>query len=249
MKRDAMQEGGAKLGGILQKLLAAAKPGVSLNEIEALAVRLIRQAGGTPSFKTVRGYKWATCLCVDDVVVHGVPSPYILKDGDVLTIDVGLLYKGFHTDTAWTKIVGEKATPATRKFLRIGEKALWKAISEAKGGHRVGHISRTIQEHIEGAGYTIVESLVGHGVGRQLHESPQVPGFLEDPTQRTPKLIPGMTIAIEVIYAQGKGEVVYDTGDGWSIATKDGSLSAVFEHTIAVSDGVPLVLTKAPDLR
>ncbi|MEK9143060.1 MAG: M24 family metallopeptidase [Patescibacteria group bacterium] len=266
-----MAEGGAKLGAILQKLLDKAQPGVSLMDIETLADQLIRQAGGEASFKTVKGYKWATCLCVNDVVVHGIPTVYMLKDGDLLTIDVGMLYKGFHTDTAWTKIIGYQTVPSSlrgaeatkqsleiasprqpagsrddkQRFLEIGQEALWKAIDQARPGNRVGHISQTIQRIVEGAGFGIVKTLVGHGVGRELHEAPQIPGFLKGPIEATPVLVKDMTIAVEVIYAMGSGAVVYSNDDGWSIATRDGSLTAVFEHTIAVTDGEPQVLTKA----
>lgn len=251
-----MQEGGQKLGGILQKLLDKALPGVSLMDIETLAEGLIRQAGGEASFKTVKGYKWATCLCVNDVVVHGIPTEYKLKDGDLLTIDVGLLYRGFHTDTAWSKIVHreeqeakhtsgvkEVHTPDVEKFLKVGQDALWKAIAQARVGNRVGHISQTIQKIVEGAGYGIVKTLVGHGVGRELHEAPQVPGFLKTSVESTPELLAGQTIAIEVIYAMGSGAVVYPNDDGWSIGTRDGSLSAVFEHTLAITGNDPFILT------
>lgn len=235
-----MKKGGDKLASILTALLEAAQPGVILKDIDDTAMKLISAAGGAPSFQTVSGYKWATCLCVNDVIVHGVPSRYALKAGDILTIDVGILYKGFHTDTAWTKVVGGK----TNKFLEVGEKALWKAIAEARGGQRIGHVSQAIQETVEKAGFSVISALVGHGVGESLHEAPQIPGFLDRSIDKTPQLVPGMTIAIEVIYAMGKRAVVYDTGDGWSIATKDGSLSAVFEHTIAITHKSPVILTR-----
>lgn len=249
---DIMHEGGAKLGAILQKLLVRAEVGVSLLDLEALAVQLIGEAGGEPSFKTVKGYKWATCLCVNDVVVHGIPTPYVLKDGDMLTIDVGLLYKGFHTDTAWTKLIqGRQSSDISHqiektkeKFLKIGEEALWEAVKQAKAGNRIGHISQAIQKIIEGAGYGIVRTLVGHGVGQELHEAPQVPGFLKGQTSETPELVAGQTLAIEIIYAMGSGAVVYPNDDGWSIASRDGSLTAVFEHTIVITGGEPHVLTK-----
>lgn len=243
-----MAEGGARLGAILQKLLIRAQPGVSLLEIETLADQMIRQAGGEASFKTVKGYKWATCLCVNDVVVHGIPTKYQLQEGDLFTIDVGFLYKGFHTDTAWTKIVRRekqeaKHTSGVEMFLKVGQEALWKAIDQARVGNRVGHISHTIQKIVEGAGYGIVKTLVGHGVGRELHEAPQVPGFLKTSVESTPELLAGQTIAIEVIYAMGSGAVVYPNDDGWSIGTRDGSPSAVFEHTLAITGNDPIILT------
>lgn len=236
-----MREGGQKLARILEDLLARADTGVTLLSLEERAQKLIKDTGGSPSFQTVSGYTWATCLCVNEVVVHGVPSKYILKEGDMLTIDVGLLYKGFHTDSAWTKIIGRQKKET---FLKTGEEALWKAIEQARVGNRVGHISQTIARIIEGAGYSIVKSLVGHGVGKELHEEPQVPGFVRGSLDNTEKLASDMTLAIEVIYAQGKGDVVYANDDGWSIATRDRSLSAVFEHTIEISAKGPLVLTK-----
>lgn len=259
-----MQEGGGKLGGILQTLLDFARAGVTFSEIESLADELITKAGGTASFKTVKDYKWATCLCVNDVVVHGIPTDYTLKDGDVLTIDVGMLYKAFHTDTAWTKIIthpasmhrpvrqaGQRINVSTQnelkekeRFLKVGEDALWQAIAQAKVGNRVGHISQTIQRIIEGAGYGIVRTLVGHGVGRELHEEPQIPGFLKNSVESTPELVPGETLAVEVIYAMGSGAVVYSNNDGWSIGTRDGSLSAVFEHSLTITATDPIVLTK-----
>ncbi|MBI4062573.1 type I methionyl aminopeptidase [Candidatus Gottesmanbacteria bacterium] len=237
---ELMREGGKKLGIILQDLLEFLKAGVALLDIDARADRLIVEAGGSASFKTVRGYKWATCLCINDVVVHGVPTEYKLKKGDVCTIDIGMFYKGLHTDTAWTKIVGGQ----NDAFLRVGETALWKAIDQAKSGNYVGHISRTIEDSIVGAGYSIVKSLVGHGVGKMLHEDPQIPGFLKGSIEETPRLDVGMTIAIEVIYAKGSGQVNYDHPDGWTVATVDRSVSAVFEHTVAISENGPLVLTK-----
>lgn len=250
-KIGCMAQGGEKLGGILQELLAYAQPGITLRQIDVRADALITRAGGTASFKTVKGYQWATCLCVNEVVVHGIPTDYILRDGDVLTIDIGLLYQGFHTDTAWTKIIENRETrmenregDGKRRFLNIGEEALWKAIDQARVNNRVGHISQTIQRIIEGAGYSIVRTLVGHGVGRELHEAPQVPGLLKGTIEETPLLVAGMTLAIEVIYAMGNGAVVYDNDDGWSIATRDRSVTAVFEHTVVITTQGSQILTK-----
>ncbi len=267
-----MRVGGAKISVILGQLLDKAQPGVALLDIEALADQLIRQSGGEASFRTVKGYKWATCLCVNDVVVHGIPTKYVLKDGDILTIDVGLLYQGFHTDTAWTKLVesekwkvksgkqedrdhlgggrlqrsGSHDSCEVEAFLRVGQEALSQAIAQARAGNRVGHISQAVQKIVEGAGYGIVKTLVGHGVGQELHEAPQIPGFVKVPVESTPELIPGTTLAIEVIYARGRGAVVYINDDGWSIGTRDGSLASVFEHTIVITTGEPQILTQAP---
>ncbi len=241
---EIMKEGGRKLGDILAELLEFSGVGVPLTEIEKKANELIEKSGGTASFKTVEGYHWATCLCVNEAVVHGIPTDYTLKDGDKLTIDIGLLYKGLHTDTAWTKLIGTTKDPGKVTFLKIGEETLRDAITVAKAGNHVGDISRVIQEGIEGAGYSIVKTLVGHGVGRQLHEDPQIPGFVRGAIENTPELVAGETIAIEVIYAQGCGQIVYENDDGWTLSTRDGSLASVFEHTIAITKDGPIVLTK-----
>jgi len=236
-----MREGGAKLGAILQKLLAFGQPGTVLLDIDTEADRLIDASGGTPSFKTVKGYKWATCLCVNEVVVHGIPTAYVLKEGDVLTIDTGLVYKGFHTDTAWTKIVGKEDS----QFLKAGKEALTKAINLARIGKRVGDISDSTQGIIEGAGYNLVKFLVGHGVGVELHEDPQIPNHVRGAAENTYQFQGGETIAIEPIYVMGQGAVVYENSDGWTLATKDRSLAAVFEHTVAITENGPIVLTEA----
>lgn len=245
-----MREGGAKLGSILQALLQFAQPGIPLIEIEKRANELINTSGGSASFKTVKGYHWATCLCVNEVVVHGIPTPRILKDGDVLTIDIGLVYGGFHTDTAWTKIVGTDSSPdrgKKEKFLHIGQEALAKAIELARIGNYVGNISASTQDIIESAGYSIVKTLVGHGVGRELHEDPQVPNFVRRGRENTYQFQGGETIAIEPIYTMGRGSVVYENDDGWTIATRDRSIAAVFEHSLAIVENGPLVLTEAAD--
>lgn len=252
-KIAAMQEGGTVLGATLQELLDLAAPGVTLLELEALAQKRIKEAGMKPSFSTVADYKWATCLCVNDVIVHGIPTTYILKEGDLLTIDIGLINKSYHTDTAWTKVIrapgSRYQTPNdVQAFLDVGQEALVKSIAVARDGNRVGHISKTTQDIVEGAGYGIAKSLVGHGVGKTLHEPPQIPGYLKGPIGKTPPLTEGMTIAIEIIYTMGSPTMRYHE-DGWSIATKDHSLSAVFEQTIAVTTSAPLIITPAPIVR
>jgi len=245
-----MREGGKKLWHILQILLDMSVAGVPLEIIEQRARNEIQKAGGSPSFMTVNGYQWATCLCLNEQVVHGIPSSYILKDGDVFTIDIGMIYKGFHTDTAWTKIIQNSESKIQNqelkekeKFLKVGEETLQKAISVAKAGNRVGHISQTIEQTITASGYDVVRSLTGHGVGKILHEEPMIPEYLDKPIDKTPLLTSGMTLAIEVIYAMGKGGIEYESEDGWTLATKDKSLSAVFEQTITVGDGDSSVLT------
>lgn len=242
-KAEVMQQGGKKLGEILDKLLIFSAPGVSLIEIEKLAEKLIKDTGGTPSFQTVEDYKFATCLCVNDVVVHGLPSSYKLRQKDILGIDVGLLYKGFHTDASWTLPIGDKIDPDTRKFLEAGKLALKKAIYKAVVGNKIWDISHAIEETIRAYGYSPVKALIGHGVGKKLHEDPPIPCFTRGARERSPKIEEGQTLAIEVIYNKGSYAVVYKSDDGWTISTEDESPSGLFEHTILITPNGPLVLT------
>lgn len=241
----AMREGGQKLGRIRERLMGMVRPGVLLTDIEAEAQRGIKEAGGVPSFATVEDYKWATCLCVNEQVVHGIPTPYAIKAGDVVTVDVGMIYKGFHTDTADTRVAGMATDPNITRFLDVGKTTLSEAIAVVKPGNHIGHISQAIERGITGAGYSIVKSLTGHGVGRTLHEDPQIPGFVRGAIEKTPLITVGMTIAVEVIYAMGKGSIVYSNDDGWTLETEDRSLTAVFEHTLAVTPQGVEILTAA----
>ena len=243
-----LKTGGKKLAEIRDRLLKELIPGAVPLQIDHLAKELIAKAGGSPSFMTVKDYKWATCISTNDGGVHGIPTTEPLNQGDIVGLDVGMLYEGWHTDTSWTKIVAKnsefKASREIEDFLKTGESALKKAINEAKPGNRIGHISQAIQKTVEGAGYSVVRSLAGHGVGRQLHESPQIPGVLSHSIAKTPELVAGMVIAIEVIYNMGGPEIVYKNNDGWSLATADGSLSGLFEQTILVDTDGPIVLTQ-----
>ncbi len=243
-----MREGGKILSSVLLQLLKNIKPGVSELEIDNLAEKLILKNGAKPGFKEVKGYNNSICVSTNNVVVHGVPTNYKLKAGDVVGIDCGVFYKGFHTDMAETVRVQNSEfrvqNDEVGKFLKTGKRALDEAIKMAKAGNRVGHISKTIQSIVEKEGYSIVRSLVGHGVGRTLHEEPEVPGFLGVDIKETPILKEGMSIAIEVIYNMGKSNVKYLNEDGWTIATEDGSISGLFERTIAITKGKPLILTQ-----
>src|SRR3989338_4921619 len=249
---EKMCRGGKILAEVITEVLRNVKPGVSELELDKLAEKLIRQKGAEPGFKKVRGYKYSTCVSTNDIVVHGVPTSYKFKAGDVVGIDCGVFYKGFHTDMAETlrvsaqnsKLKTQNSKDEIDKFLDAGKRALKEAIKVAKVGNRIGHISKTIQDVVEGTGYSVVRSLIGHGVGRNLHEEPEIPGFLEGPIEETPLLKKGMTIAIEVIYNRGKPDVVYANSDGWTIKTKDGSLSGVFERTVAITEKGSVVLTK-----
>ena len=231
------------MGDALSQVVRSVKPGVSELELDRLADDLITKRRAIPGFKKVQGYKHATCISTNNVVVHGVPTDYVLKEGDIIGIDCGVFYKGFHTDMSHTVAVGG-ANQKTKDFLRIGDKALNQSIKQAVPGNRIGNISLEIEEMIEGSSYSVVKSLIGHGVGRLLHEEPEIPGYLASEIEKTSKIKAGMALAIEVIYNMGKEDVVYANKDGWTISTKDGSLSAVFERTIAVGENGPEVLTK-----
>ncbi len=240
-----MQAGGQKLSAILAQLIEQTIVGTTPQAIEKLAYQLIVKAGGKPGFAMVPGYHWATCITVNDAVVHGIPTDKPLKSGDVVTIDIGMYYKGFHTDMSTSVEVldpGALPNPETQRFLSTGQQALGAALACIKPGNRIGHISKAIQDTIEAAGYSCVEDLTGHGVGKQLHEYPPVPTILVRPIDQTPLLKEGMTLAIEVIYAQGGPQTYTDPKDGWTIFTQDGKIAAVYEKTIAVvGDGYLLI--------
>jgi len=226
-----MSEGGKRLAGVMKSVLDQIKPGMSLKEVDFLADELIEKQGGKPSFKMVEGYHWATCLNVNQGVVHGVPDDYRLKEEDFLSLDMGMFYQGFHTDMARTIRVDQKQTD----FLKVGIKALTEATKAVKPGNRVGHLSLAIEKEIKKGGFVPIRALVGHGVGKKLHEAPQIPGYLQGKIERTEKLKSGMTLAIEVIYTQGKPEVKVED-DGWTVETVDGQLTALFEDTMAVTN-------------
>ncbi|MBI4036962.1 type I methionyl aminopeptidase [Candidatus Daviesbacteria bacterium] len=232
-----MRKSGLISAKALKKTLTAARPSVSLAELDKIAEEEIIRLGGQPSFKTVPGYFWTTCLTINDEVVHGTPRDIKLKEGDVLGVDLGAIYQGWHSDTAWSIEVGGSEK---NKFLEVGEKTLWEAITQAREGNRIGDISSAIQKGVEKAGYDVVKSLAGHGVGRQPHEDPEIPEFGKAGTGL--KLKSGMTLAIEVIYAQGRG-TVYEKDDGWTIATSDGSLGGLFEMSVIVGKKKGEILT------
>lgn len=238
-----MQEAGRRLRKVMRGLLPTVKPGITTKQIDQKAEELIVKLGGEPSFKRVKNYSWATCLPINEQIVHTPPSKRQLKNGDVLTIDIGFYLNGLHTDHAVTFIVGDKKDPNVKRFLEVGKRTLEKAIPKVKKGNYLGEVSKAIEEGIGKAGYHIVQELTGHGIGHELHEDPLVPGFLNGPVGKTLKIKPGLVIAVEVIYAMGTSRMKFEKGSDWSIVTKDGSLSACFEHTIAVTEEKALILT------
>jgi methionyl aminopeptidase len=237
-----MIEGGKRLREVVKELKPMIKEGTSTFEIDKNAEKLIKKQGGEPSFKTVSGYRWTICSPINEQIVHTEPSSRILKKGDVMTLDIGMLYQGYHTDFAITVVIGGIKDPKINKFLKTGEKVLYEAIDQAKIGNRLGNISEVIETEISRNGYFIIKELTGHGIGKKLHEDPYVLGFVDRPVNQSILIKRGLVIAIEIIYAMGTDEIVYED-DNWSIITKDRSISACFEHTIAVTGQGPIILT------
>ena len=214
-------------------------PGTTTDELDAAADTFIRERGGLPTSEGYKGYPKAICISPNDVVVHGIPGPYEVAEGDLVTIDVGVTLGGYIADSAYTFGVGEIDLEAKR-LLDVAQDALAAGIAEARAGNRVGDVSHAVQAVVEGAGFSVVRSLVGHGVGRHYHEDPHIPNFGEP--GRGPRLSEGMTIAIEPMITAGRSDVRVGE-DGWTITTADGSLSAHFEHTVAITADGPRILT------
>jgi methionyl aminopeptidase len=217
------------------------EPGITTGELDRLAEELIESRGGTPTSKGYRGFPAAICISPNSMVVHGIPGAHEVREGDLITIDVGVTLDGYIADSAYTFGVGEIA-PEAQRLLDTGREALTAGIAQAKPGNRVGDISAAVQARVEGAGFSVVRTLVGHGVGRAYHEDPHIPNFGQP--GRGPLLSEGMTIAIEPMITAG-GPDVYMHDDQWSISTEDGSLAAHFEHTVAVTSSGPRILTAA----
>lgn len=238
-----MSEGGKKLKQILERLIKFVKPGITTLAIENEAQRLIKEEKAEVSFDKVEGYQFATCLPVNEQIVHTPPSERVLKKGDLLTIDIGLYYQGFHTDCAKTMVVGEEEKGEIKRFLDTGREALKKAIEKIKVGGYLGEVSKTIEAIIKKNGYFVIKKLTGHGIGKDLHEDPFVFGFLDRPVEKTLKIKAGLVLAVEVIYSMGTEEMAFEKDNNWSIVTKDGSLSSCFEKTVAVTKNGVLILT------
>jgi methionyl aminopeptidase len=241
---EQMARAGEIVADTLSLLGQHVRPGTTTGELDQIADEFIRSRGGMPTFKGYRGpypYPASICTSPNDVVVHGIPNGYELREGDVLAVDVGVTLDGFVADSAYTFPVGEVDGEAER-LLEVCNAALHAGIDQAQAGGRLSDISHAVQRVTEEAGFSVVKSLVGHGVGRSMHEDPQIPNYGEP--GRGPTLAPGMTLAIEPMINAGGQDVVVRP-DQWTIATADGSLSAHFEHTVAVTDEGPRILTAA----
>jgi methionyl aminopeptidase len=222
----------AHVGGLL-------RPGVTTDELDSAAGAFVRTHGGIPTSEGYKGYPKAICISPNDVIVHGIPDAFVVGDGDLVTIDVGVTLDGYIADSAYTFGVGE-IQPEDQRLLDVAQDALAAGIAEAVVENRVGDVSHAIQEVVEAAGFSVIRSLVGHGVGRHYHEDPHIPNFGEP--GRGPRLSEGMTIAIEPMITAGSPEVLV-MEDGWTIRTQDGSMSAHFEHTVAITQDGPRILT------
>jgi methionyl aminopeptidase len=216
-------------------------PGVRTEELARRAEESIGSQGGVPAFKGYRGYPASICTSVNEQVVHGIPSGRRLEEGDILSIDLGVLMEGFYGDAAVTLPVGE-ISPEAARLLAVTEEALYLGLRAVRAGARVSDIGSAVQRHVESHGYSVVRTFVGHGIGKSLHEEPQIPNY--GAPGRGPRLREGMTLAIEPMVTMGGPDVAI-LRDGWTAVTADGSLAAHFEHTVAVTDGEPLILTRS----
>ena len=238
---EAMGQAGRVVADTLALLGESMRPGVTTKELDGIAEEYIRSQGGAPTFKGYHGFPASICASPNSMVVHGIPGEYRIEDGDLLSVDVGVTLNGFVADSAYTFAVGT-ISEETQRLLDVGQAALEAGIAEARAGNHVGDISAAVQRTVEEAGFSVVKSLVGHGIGRSMHEEPQIPNWGEP--GRGPLLASGMTLAIEPMINAGSPEV-FVAEDRWSISTNDGSLSAHFEHTVAVTDGEARILTAA----
>lgn len=233
-KQAAMVKGGIILSQVLHALEPQIKSGLTTFELDQQASRLIKKYGGEVSFNKVPGYSWATCLSVNEGVVHGVPNSYRLQEGDLLKLDIGVYYGGYHVDYANSYYLGTPS-PEISRFLAAGKKALTQAIKAVHAGVHIGIVSKLIQTTINGSGYRVIYNLTGHTVGKKLHEDPLIPQFLEGNINQTPVFQAETAYAIEVIYAMADTEIVHANNDGWSLRTKNKSQSACFENTVFVN--------------
>lgn len=236
-----IRESCRRLALVHQELEGFIKPGISTRDIDIFGDQLIRKLEGIPNFLHYNGYPASICVSVNDEVVHGIPSKHrILQEGDIVSLDAGMIYKGYHSDAARTHGVGEISAEA-RQLIEVTRQSFFEGIKEAKAGNHLYSISNAIAAFIKPYGYGIVRDLVGHGVGTKLHEDPQIPNFAQ--VKRGPRLRPGMTLAIEPMINMGRGDVEW-LDDDWTVVTEDGSLSAHYENTILITEeGEPEILT------
>ena len=234
-----MRRAGKVVAEMLEATRAAAKPGVTTKELDAVAREVIERRAATSNFLGYHGFPAVICTSPNDMIVHGIPGDYRLQEGDILSIDCGAIVEGYHGDAACTMAIGE-ASPLARRLIEVTERSLWAGIAQLRKGNRLHEVGRAVQQVVEHAGFSVVREYVGHAIGTAMHEQPQVPNYW--PGTPGPTLKTGMVFAVEpMVNARGPETRLLD--DGWSVVTADGSLSAHFEHTIAVTDDGPEVLT------
>jgi len=237
---ELMRESGRILGNVLEDLKKYVRPGLSTLDIDEKCAEIIKSYDCIPSFLNYNGFPASICISINQEVVHGIPSKdRLLRYGDIVSLDCGVIYQGFHSDAARTLAVGE-ITDDAKKLIEVTEQSFYEGIKFAKAGHHLHEISEAIQTYVESFGYSVVRDLVGHGIGRNLHEEPQIPNFAQK--RRGPKLEAGMTLAIEPMINAGRYDV-YWMEDDWTVVTDDESLSAHYENTILITDGEPEIFT------
>ena len=237
---ELMREAGKILASVQEELGKAVKPGISTKEIDRICEEMIRSHGCIPSFLNYQGYPASVCISINDEVVHGIPDKHrYLEEGDIVSLDTGVIWKGYQSDAARTHMIGEVDARA-RKLLEVTEQSFFEGIKYAKAGNHLNDISKAIQEYAESFGFGVVRDLVGHGIGTEMHEAPEIPNFSQ--RRKGIKLAPGMTLAIEPMITAGR----YDGAcmdDGWTVVTEDGSLASHYENTILITDGEPEILS------
>lgn len=243
---ELMRQAGRITAGARSIARQAIADGVTTKEIDKAVNEFIRKSGAIPTFKGYGGFPGSACISVNDVVIHGIPGKRVIHDGDIVSVDVGATYKGYVGDCAGTYACGEISDEA-KKLIEVTRQSFFEGLKFAKVGYRVNDIGAAIQDYVESHGYSVVREFVGHGVGREMHEAPEVPNYRVRLPSGNPRLVPGMTIAVEPMVNVGDWHVkVLD--DGWTTVTADGTLAAHYENTIAITDGEPEILTMAEDI-
>ncbi|MBZ5751413.1 MULTISPECIES: type I methionyl aminopeptidase [Metabacillus] len=238
---EIMREAGRIVALTHQELQKYITPGITTKELDVIAEKFIRSCNAIPSFKGYNGFRGSICVSVNEELVHGIPGDRVLREGDIISIDIGAKYNGYHGDSAWTYPVGE-ISDETQRLLDVTEESLYKGLKEAKPGDRLSNISHAIQTYVEECNFSVVREYVGHGVGQELHEDPQIPHY--GPPNKGPRLKPGMVLAIEPMVNAGT-RYVKTLADDWTVVTVDGKVCAHFEHTVAITETGYEILTKA----
>jgi methionyl aminopeptidase len=238
---DKMRRAGRIVAATREKVAAAVRPGMTTAELDRIGEEHIRESGAVPNFKGYRGFPASICTSINDEIVHGIPGKRLLRRGDLVSLDFGAIWEGYHADSAVSVFCGEPPSDQAEKLVRVTEEALEAGISQIRPGKHLSDIGHAVQQVVEGAGFSVVREYVGHGIGQSLHEDPQIPNF--GPPGRGPELRPGMVLAVEPMVNLGGWETRV-LEDAWTVVTADGSLSAHFEHTVAVTSAGPDILTE-----